>query len=316
LPTGSLWFVLQLDEYAARSGDRATVASLRGRVLRLFDFFQKYENSDGLLEKLPSWVFVEWSAANNFVQDVSYPSNMLYAAALDSAGRTYDLPALTAKAGRVRETIRRQSFDGQFFVDNAVRKQGKLEVTRNRTEVCQYMAFYFDVATPQSHAKSWAVLRDQFGPERARKKLFPEVHPANSFVGNMLRTELLSRVGRSQQILDESVATLLYMADRTGTLWENVDTRASCDHGFASHVVHTLYRDVLGLYRVNVAGRKVFVRLGDAKLDWCEGTVPTPQGPVTLKWRRQGGKLLYHVEAPKGYAVQVRNVSGGETVEE
>ena len=36
----------------------------RPRVLRLFDFFKRYENDDGLLEKLPSWVFVEWSKAN------------------------------------------------------------------------------------------------------------------------------------------------------------------------------------------------------------------------------------------------------------
>ncbi len=64
----------------------------------------------------------------------------------------------------------------------------------------------------------------------------------------MLRMELLSRDGRSQQILDESIAYLLYMAERTGTLWENVGAEASCNHGFASHIVHTLYRDVLGVY--------------------------------------------------------------------
>ena len=37
------------------------------------------------------------------------------------------MPELTAKADKIRETIRKQSFDGEFFVDNAVRKDGKLE---------------------------------------------------------------------------------------------------------------------------------------------------------------------------------------------
>jgi alpha-L-rhamnosidase len=30
------------------------------------------------------------------------------------------------------------------------------------------------------------------------------------------------------------------MAERTGTLWENVDVSASCNHGFASHVIYWL----------------------------------------------------------------------------
>ena len=51
------------------------------------EFFQQYENEDGLLEKLPSWVFVEWSAANSFVQPLNYPSNMLYSGTLAAAGR-------------------------------------------------------------------------------------------------------------------------------------------------------------------------------------------------------------------------------------
>ena len=86
IPNWSLWFVLQLEEYLARSGDREMVDALRPRVLKLFDYFRPFRNSDGLLEKLQSWVFIEWSDANQFVQDVNYPSNMLYAAALASAG--------------------------------------------------------------------------------------------------------------------------------------------------------------------------------------------------------------------------------------
>ncbi len=126
IPNWAMWFVVQLEEYAARSGDRELVEALRPRVLKLLDFLKQYENSDGLLEKLPSWVFVEWSKANSFVQDVNYPSCMLYAGTLDAAGRLYRLPDLNAKAARVRDTIRRQSFDGEFFVDNAVRKDGQI----------------------------------------------------------------------------------------------------------------------------------------------------------------------------------------------
>ena len=97
IPNWALWFVIQLGEYADRSGDQATVESMRPRVLRLMKWFTRYENSDGLLEKLPGWVFVEWSEANKFVQDVNYPSNMLYAASLATAAPIYQLPSFSRR---------------------------------------------------------------------------------------------------------------------------------------------------------------------------------------------------------------------------
>ena len=315
IPNWALWFVVELDEYLARSGDRALVDALRGRVLKLFEFFEQYRNEDGLLEKLPSWVFVEWSKANSFVQDVNYPSNMLYAAAMAAAARMYGVEEMAREAGRIRETVRKQSFDGEFFVDNAVRKDGKLAVTRNRTEVCQYFAFFFDVATPQSHAKLWRTLVSDFGPQRKQTKAHAEVHPANAFIGNVLRLELLSRNGLCQQLLDESLAYHLYMAERTGTLWENDGAYASCNHGFASHCgVHVLYRDVLGLHDVDLVKKKVALRFSDLKLDWCEGVRPTPDGPVTLRWRKDGRKLLFQLTTPAGYSVTVKNCGSIELV--
>jgi alpha-L-rhamnosidase len=310
IPNWALWFALELEEYGHRSGDRATVDALRPKILKLLDFFKKYENQDGLLEKLPSWVFVEWSEAAKFVQDVNYPSNMLYAGTLSAVARMYDMPDLAAKADRIREAIRRQSFDGRFFVDNAVRdKDGKLKVTRNRTEVCQYYAFFFQIATSESHPELWGVLRDQFGPDRQKNKGYPEIHPANSFVGNMLRIELLSQAGRSRQILDESIAYLLYMADRTGTLWENTTPSASCDHGFASHIVHTLYRDILGIRQIDRQKRTIAIQFDDLPLEYCEGTLPTEDGPIYLHWTKTGDEIEYVLKVPDGYKTTISNRS-------
>jgi alpha-L-rhamnosidase len=56
IPNWSMWLILELEEYLARSGDRALVDAFRPRVQGLLDFYAKYLNSDGLLEKLPSWV--------------------------------------------------------------------------------------------------------------------------------------------------------------------------------------------------------------------------------------------------------------------
>jgi alpha-L-rhamnosidase len=315
IPNWALWFVVQLEEYLERSGDRAMVDALQPKVMALFEYFKPFQNQDGLLEKLKSWVFVEWSAANNFTQDVNYPSNMLYAAALDTAGRIYAKPELRAEAASIRDTVRKQSFDGEFFVDNAVRKDGRLEVTRNRSEVCQYFAFYFGVATPETHAALWRKLERDFGPERKKTGAFKEIHAANSFVGNVLRLELLSRRGLGQQILDESVGYQLYMADRTGTLWENDGAYASCNHGFASHAVKVLYRDVLGIYSVENAARRIAVRIPSSDLSWCEGRVPLADSAVSLRWWKEGEEVLYHIDAPADYRVTVENRTGRTLIE-
>lgn len=311
IPNWALWFVVELEEYQARSGDRELVAALSPRLEALHQYFQKFQNDDGLLEKLPSWVFIEWSKANDFVQDVSYPSNMLCAGALAAAGRMYDQPSLVEEAERMRATIRQQSFDGQFFVDNAVRKDGKLQVTRNRSEVCQYFAFFFDVATPQTHADLWKKLVHEFGPDRQKTKAYPDVHPANAFIGNYLRLELLSRYGYPAQIKKELVDFYLYMADQTGTLWENVGSTASCDHGFASHVAHTFYRDILGIYAVDTQNKTVHLKLAEVGLDWCRGRLLTPQGPLAVEWWKDKGVTTCRVQKPAGYKLQVENVTGG-----
>ena len=93
IPNWPLWLVLQLEEYLWRSGDRALVEAFEPRVRDLFGWFEPYVNEDGLLEDLDGWVFLEWSKANEFVTGVNYPTNMLWAAALDAAGRLYDVPA-------------------------------------------------------------------------------------------------------------------------------------------------------------------------------------------------------------------------------
>jgi hypothetical protein len=42
--------------------------------------------------------------------------------------------------------------------------------------------------------------------------------------------------------------------------------------------------------------------------------MPTIDGPVGVRWRKQEGKRLYQVTVPLGYAVRVENRSSLEAV--
>ena len=239
IPNWSFWFILELRNYVRRTGDVGTAILLKSRVRALLEFYRKYRNEDGLLENLPAWVFVEWSMANEFVKNcVNYPSNMTYADVLDAAAELYGEKGLAAEAVKVRETIRRQSFDGKWFVDQAKRgADGKLHLQKNdRTETCQYYAFYHRVATPATHPELWKTLTEEFGPDRKKRALYPEIHPSNAFIGNLMRIDLLARENLKAQALKEIKGYYLKMARETGTLWENDTTCASCNHGFAGYV--------------------------------------------------------------------------------
>ncbi len=301
IPNWAMWFVIQLKEYADRGGDEKLVQSLKPRVMALMKFFEPLRNSDGLLEKLPSWVFVEWSKAAEFTQDVNYPSNMLYAGTLQAAGELYNDPSLIKQAEAVRETIRKQSFDGEFFVDNAVRKDGKLEVTKNRSEVCQYYAFFFDVATSATHEQLFETLRKDFGPHRKETNAFPEVHFANAFIGNILRLEVFSKAGLTEHAVKESLGYYNKMAEESMTLWELDSPVASLNHGYASHICHLLYRDLLGVIKIDPATKTIHIKKPESSLDWCNGCIPTKDGFITISWSKS--TLTY--EVPAGYHINL-----------
>jgi alpha-L-rhamnosidase len=231
-----MWFVLELREHVARTNDLLLKEWAYDRVMALMKFFERFENEHGLLEKLERWVFIEWSKANEFTQDVNYPSNMLYAETLAAVGELYCDDAWIYKAQRLKDTIRKMSFNGEFFTDHAVRVDGKLVNDGEATEVCQYYAFFFGVATPELYPELWKTLVEEFGPDRAEKGLHPKIWAANAFVGNYLRLDILSRYGLRDKMLENIEGYFHKMAVKTGTLWENDTDAASCDHGFASHV--------------------------------------------------------------------------------
>ena len=233
----SLWWLLQLAQYRDRTGDEATIAASRPKIEPLLAYFESHVGPEGLLEDMPGWVFVEWSACNNkdHVCGVNFPSNFLYAAALEAAASLLGRPDLAARGAAVRETAARLAWDGEWFDDNAVRgPDGALHRAGHVTETGQYYAFYFGAASPETHPALWKRLCDEFGPSRDVSRTWPDIPPSNAIVGAYLRLELMLRHGRPGQCLEECRGFFEPMARLTGTLWENLSPNASMDHGFAS----------------------------------------------------------------------------------
>lgn len=248
IPNWAMWYVLELKEYLKRTGDRAFVDGVKEKLYALLDYFKGFENERGLLCHLKGWVFVEWSRCNSLTQDINYPTNMLYCAFKEALYELYGDCELHSQASKLKEVIRGEARIGDFFCDNAVRGgDGKYALSGELTETCQYYAFFCEVATPETDSELWEIMIRDFGSKRKQSGKWENIHFSNAFIGNYLRLLLLEKAGLFEELESDIRGYFDYMALKTGTLWENDTPSASCNHGFASHVL--IWLDRLGYLR-------------------------------------------------------------------
>ncbi len=236
IPQWDMWFVMEVCEYLAERHPEKDRAPFLPAVEGILAFLAGYENEHGLLERLPSWNFVEWSKANTWVQDVNYPTNFLYAELLCRAQAVFGLAGLCDKAARIRRYLLRHAFNGEVFVDNALRNEnGVLQNTANVSEAGQYYAALyggFDLNEPR-WAKLKAHILDGFAAFSAETNC--DFCPANAFIGLYLRMNVLLELRDAAVMRRDLIGFFGGMSALTGTLWEYKTPHNSLDHGFASY---------------------------------------------------------------------------------
>ncbi len=234
IPQWDMWYVLEVREYLTKRNKTVDKELFRKSVMGIVKFLENYENTDGLLQNLPSWNFVEWSSANSWVQDVNYPTNFLYAEVLRAAGSLYGSSALIKKAEGVAKKTRELSFDGEVFIDNAVKDaDGVLHNTRNSSEAGQYYALLFG-GVDINDAKYSSLKKhifENFGNFDTTDREFVAV---NAFIGFYLKMWALMEMGERELLCQCIKEFFGGMVASTGTLWEYKQRYGSHDHGFAS----------------------------------------------------------------------------------
>lgn len=240
IPQWCMWYVLEVEDYLTRRNPKVDPELFRETVTNIVNYLARYENSDGLLEDLPSWNFVEWSDANKWTQNVNYPTNFLYSAVLDATCRLYGDSSLAKKAAHIRQRTAALSFDGELFTDNAVRNEsGALQNTGNTSEAGQYYALLFgnlDLDAPR-YAALKAYLPNHFEGVAESGRRFV---PVNAFIGLYLRIKTLLKLEWYELLLEDISDFFGGMAEKTGTLWEYRQMKGSFDHGFASYAAYAM----------------------------------------------------------------------------
>lgn len=261
IPQWSIWYVLELYEYVNMRAE-ADLSEYRELVYGLLGWFERYENEDGLLEKMPGWNFIEWSKANEWVQDVNYPTNMLYSKMLEYAGELFGDSSLSDKGKRVMAAVISQSFDGKYFHDHSKRNEkGELELCGDISETCQYYAYFTGAAdSSEKFAELTDIVVNVFGPENRDCESRKNIAPANAFIGNYLRLIILLRMKRFDMAVSDIRGYFSDMARITGTLWEHNDiARGSLNHGFTSYAAVAICFGLSGISDINYKEKTIFM---------------------------------------------------------
>ena len=258
IPQWTMWYILEVEQYINQRGHRAEAELFRPSIEGLLTLYAKYENADGLLERLPSFNFVEWSRANDWTMDVNYPTNFLYAAVLEAVYRLYGDDTMHQRSRAVIAETTKQSFNGKVFLDHAVRdeKTGELVACPGDcSEAGQYYAILFGDVDLEN--EQYAYLKDLvynvFGADRTDH---PEIHPINAFIGAYLRLEVLLKLKQYPLVLRDVAAFFGCMEATTGTLWEYRQEKGSKDHGFASFACVALSKAYQALQTVTALEEK------------------------------------------------------------
>lgn len=244
IPQWTMWYVIEVADYLCDRAPGVDRELFRPSVEALLAFYKRHENSDGLLEKLPSWGFVEWSIANKWTQDVSYPTNFLYAKVLESAYRIFGDESYLVRSREVQKKTVEQSFNGRIFLDHAIRNEAG-ELIRQEdhsSEACQYYAILFGDLDwkDDRYTELRRLVLEVFGAER--KEPHPDIAEINAFIGAYLRLEALLKLKEYGLILRDVNDFFGCMEQETGTLWEYRQRHGSRDHGFASYALVAMMR--------------------------------------------------------------------------
>ncbi len=231
-PARAMWFVLELEEHLARSGEQDLATMAKERLYALLAFFRPYENGDGLLEQLPGRGLASYAA-------VSFPLNMLYAKMKETVAYLYADAELGIEAAALREAIRHLALrpDGFFSEGLVYNRDGRPVHSGELTEACQYYAFFTGTATPQTDGPLWQALCNSRGPAGVERDTLPVIVPMRDEIDRYLRFDLLCRYGCHEQLLQEIEAYFSPMIAQSGSLWKGNDTQADCHGGAAAHLL-------------------------------------------------------------------------------
>jgi alpha-L-rhamnosidase len=298
IPTFSLWYIGMLHDYWMYGSDGGFVEEKIPGTRQIFDFFRKYQQSDGSLAGVPYWNFTDWvmnrrgwsvgvaplgKDGNSSVMDLQLLSAYRMAAELESGpgmdafARLYD-----QRADQLARTVRSKYWD-------------------------EAMAMLADTPEKNSfsqHANALAILAGVVSGNEAKllaKKILSDdsLAPASIYFKYYLHRALI-KAGLGDDYLTWLDKWYENIAMGMTTWAEDYDVnaaRSDC-HAWGSSPNIELYRTVLGINSGAPGFSEVRIEPYLGMLKKAGGTIPHPQGEIAVDYELKDGQWKIAVHLP------------------
>ena len=301
IPTWSLLWIAIVRDYWWHTGDLDEVTQRVPGIAATLDWFQRYENDDGLLEALPHWKVVDWvkewdpsGYPPGADGGVSTLLNMQYAYALrlgsevaQAAGDKWHANLWKRRAKKVADRVDKIAWwpeEGLY---------------RDRVDGDELSEL----------TQAWAILAEL--PSRARIAAMLEhlgtdtrLAPATLY-GRFYVLRALSAANRYDLAYDFLDHWRNMMRTDLTTWPEEPHLARSYCHAWSAAPIYDLLSEVLGVKPASPGFESIVIRPTAWNLTWAEGRVPTPKGDVTVRWDIERATFHLTASGPKGVPIEV-----------
>ena len=294
----ALSYIYALHDYMMYGGDTQFVMDLLPGAEQILHYFSRYQLPDGRLKDLPGWSFSDW------VEDRPNWSNGAPQKGADGCSILMDLQLLYALQLMAHmEEVRGNTWQAGEYRNRAARlTDGVRKSYWNAAK--GLFADRVEQDTYSQHGNALAILCGIAADPKAlaQKMLADETLAQCTVYYKYYLHEALVKAGLGDGYLDWLDIWRNNMALGLSTWAETSDlngTRSDC-HAWGASPNIELYRTVLGIDSDAVAFRKVRIEphLGDIRQ--IGGTIPHPDGSISVRYQVQGGRLQATVELPDG----------------
>ena len=299
IPTFSALWIGMLHDYWMYRPDPAPVRDALPGARAVLEWFHRYEQPDGLLEKLPWWSFVDWVSSGEIptysASGESCTTTLMYLGALDDAaqmeralGQEYFAREYVERAAKVRPAIRAHCWDAdrKMLADNPDK--------RNFSQQTNVIGVLCD-AVPLEHRAD--LLHRMLAIQ-------PGTTPDGVLSASYYFRFYLSRALEHADLGDEYLASLApwrALLPLHFSTWPETpgDTRSD-SHAWSAHPIYDLLTLVAGIAPASPGFATVRIAPHPGTLHSISATFPHPKGAISVQLEHHGDKLSGTATLPEG----------------
>jgi alpha-L-rhamnosidase len=299
IPPFSLWWVGMVHDYYMYVGDAAFVRGMLPGTRAVLQFFAGHQQPDGSLAAMPWWNFVDWTSEwrsgvpPRDPDGSSAPLDLQLLLAYDWAARleadlgSHAIAAeYEAQAARLRRAIRARYWDEgrRLFADTPARTQF--------SQHANVLAVLAGVSTGEEARTLVTRILADTTIVQCSYYFRHYLHAAVNLVGEGDR--YLGLLGEWESMLSKGLTTFAERGDMPSN-----PTRSDC-HAWSASPNFEVFRTVLGIDSAAPGFQRVRVRPFLGTLSRVSGSIPHPNGEVSVALEREGRAVRAQISLPAG----------------